>query len=511
MVVSATPGEALLTSGPRPASTTSWRHASLKETKMTASAKSDFGVIGLAVMGRNLALNINDHGFSVAAWNLEQPMTDKFIADNQGRTLAGTRSLAELVGALEKPRRILMMIMAGKPVDSVLEQLKPLLEAGDIVIDGGNTHFAATRRREEDLRKLGINFVGMGVSGGEEGARRGPSLMPGGTTAAWERLRPVLESMAAKTDSGPCVTHVGPDGAGHFVKMVHNGIEYGDMQLIAEAYDILSRGLGMSAPEIGAVFAQWNEGPLASFLVELTAKVLMVKDADTGQPLVDLVQDKAGQKGTGKWTAELSLDLGVPIPTITAAVDGRVLSNMKDQRVAAGKRIRAALGPAPSVQGADKTAHIAAVHDALLAAKICSYAQGLQLIRAGSDKYEWGISLKETARIWKGGCIIRARLLDNIMRAYERTPDLKNLLLDAEFEGRMFAVQPAWRRALALAQGLGIPTPAFAASLSYFDSYRTARLPQNLTQAQRDAFGAHTYERTDKPELGFVHSDWLKA
>jgi 6-phosphogluconate dehydrogenase len=475
---------------------------------MSTQGKSEFGVIGLAVMGRNLALNINDNGFSVAAWNLEQPMTDKFIAENQGRTLTGTKSLVELVGALEKPRRILMMIMAGKPVDSVLEQLKPILEKGDIVIDGGNTHFQETRRREADLSKLGINFVGMGVSGGEEGARRGPSLMAGGTTEAWERLKPVLESMAAKTDSGPCVTHVGPDGAGHFVKMVHNGIEYGDMQLIAEAYDVLSRGLGMTAPEIGEVFAKWNEGPLASFLVELTAKVLMVKDAETGKPLVDLVQDKAGQKGTGKWTAELSLDLGIPIPTITAAIDGRVLSSMKDQRVAASKRIRGVTGAAPAAS--DKAALISAVHDALLAAKICSYAQGMQLIRAGSETYKWDISLKEIARIWKGGCIIRARLLDNIMRAYERAPDLSNLLLDEDFEGRMFAAQPNWRRALGVAQSLGIPTPSFSASLAYFDSYRTARLPQNVTQAQRDAFGAHTYERTDKPGQGFVHSEWLK-
>jgi 6-phosphogluconate dehydrogenase len=401
-----------------------------------------------------------------------------------------------------------MMIMAGKPVDSVLEQLKPLLDKGDIVIDGGNTHFAETRRREADLAKLGINFVGMGVSGGEEGARHGPSLMPGGTVEAWERLKPVLESMAAKTDSGPCVTHVGPDGAGHFVKMVHNGIEYGDMQLIAEAYDLMSRGLGMSAPEIGEVFAKWNEGPLASFLVELSAKVLVVKDEETGKPLVDLVQDKAGQKGTGKWTAELSLDLGIPIPTITAAIDGRVLSSMKDQRVAAQKRIRGVTGAAPAAS--DKPGLLAAVHDALLASKICSYAQGLQLIRAGSDKYSWGVSLKETARIWKGGCIIRARLLDNIMRAYERAPELKNLLLDEEFEGRMYGAQPNWRRALGVAQTLGIPTPSFSASLAYFDSYRTARLPQNLTQAQRDAFGAHTYERTDHPERGFVHTEWLK-
>ena len=475
---------------------------------MSTQGKSEFGVIGLAVMGRNLALNINDHGFSVAAWNLEQPMTDKFIAENQGRTLTPTKSLAELVGSLERPRRLLMMIMAGKPVDSVLEQLKPLLEKGDIVIDGGNTHFQETRRREADLSKLGINFVGMGVSGGEEGARRGPSLMPGGTVEAWERLKPVLESISAKTDSGPCVTHVGPDGAGHFVKMVHNGIEYGDMQLIAEAYDLMSRGLGMSAPEIGEVFAKWNEGALASFLVELTAKVLVVMDQETGQPLVDLVQDKAGQKGTGKWTAELSLDLGIPIPTITAAIDGRVLSSMKDQRVAAQKRIRGVTGAAPAAS--EKPAMLAAIHDALLASKICSYAQGMQLIRAGSDTYKWNVSLKETARIWKGGCIIRARLLDNIMRAYERAPDLKNLLLDEDFEGRMFGAQANWRKALGVAQTLGIPTPSFSASLAYFDSYRTARLPQNVTQAQRDAFGAHTYERTDKPDKGFVHSEWLK-
>jgi 6-phosphogluconate dehydrogenase len=476
---------------------------------MSTQGKSEFGVIGLAVMGRNLALNINDHGFSVAAWNLEQPMTDKFIAENQGRTLTGTKSLVELVGALERPRRILMMIMAGKPVDSVLEQLKPILDKGDIVIDGGNTHFAETRRREADLAKLGINFVGMGVSGGEEGARHGPALMPGGTVEAWERLKPVLESMAAKTESGPCVTHCGPDGAGHFVKMVHNGIEYGDMQLIAEAYDVLSRGAGMTAPEIGEVFGKWNEGPLASFLVELTAKVLMVKDQETGKPLVDLVQDKAGQKGTGKWTAELSLDLGIPIPTITAAIDGRVLSSMKDQRVAAEKRIRGVVAAKPAAS--EKAGLVSAVHDALLAAKICSYAQGMQLIQAGSAKYTWGISMKETARIWKGGCIIRARLLDNIMKAYERAPDLKNLLLDEDFEGRMHGAQANWRKALGTAQNLGIPTPSFSASLAYFDSYRTARLPQNVTQAQRDAFGAHTYERTDKPELGFVHSEWLKA
>ena len=473
------------------------------------SAKADFGMIGLAVMGRNLALNIQDHGFSVAVWNLETPVMEAFVAENAGKRFVGTKTLAEFVAALEKPRRIMMMIKAGKPVDAVLEQLKPLLESGDIVIDGGNTHFQETRRREEDLRKLGISFVGMGVSGGEEGARRGPSLMPGGSEAAWKRLQPVLEGIAAKTDSGPCVTHVGPDGAGHFVKMVHNGIEYGDMQLIAEAYDVMSRALGMSAPEIGTVFDHWNEGPLASFLIELTGKVLKVKDSETGKPLVDVVLDKAGQKGTGKWTAEIALDLGISIPTITAAIDARVLSSIKEQRVAASRKIR---GVSPPPAGADdKQALVAAVHDALLCAKICSYAQGLQLIEAGSKQYQWNINLKEIARIWKGGCIIRAKLLDDIMRAYERTSSLANLLMEDQFEDRVFAAQPAWRRAVALAQGFGIPVPAFSASLAYFDSYRTARLPQNVTQAQRDAFGAHTYERLDKPGAPAVHTEWLKG
>ncbi len=474
---------------------------------MSETKKANIGMVGLAVMGRNLALNIADHGFRVGVWNLEQPVTDKFVADNGSERFVGTKSLAELVSVLERPRRLWVMIKAGKPVDEVLEQLKPLLEPGDVVIDGGNTHFEETRRREADLKTRGIRFVGMGVSGGEEGARRGPSLMPGGDAEAWKSLQPILESMAAKTDSGPCVTHIGPDGAGHFVKMVHNGIEYGDMQLIAEAYDLLARGAGLSSPEIGAIFTKWNEGPLSSFLIELTGKVLQVIDKETGKPLVDLVQDKAGQKGTGKWTAELALDLGVPIPTIGAALDGRGLSSLKDDRVKASQIIRGVV----TAPGADRKDLIEAVHDALLASKICSYAQGLHLIRAGSDKYNWNISLKETARIWKGGCIIRARLLDNIMRALEKTPGLPNLLVAEEFEQRLHDAQPGWRRSIVAAVALGIPVPAMSASLAYFDSYRTARLPQNVTQAQRDAFGAHTYERIDKAELGFVHTAWLSG
>jgi 6-phosphogluconate dehydrogenase len=474
-----------------------------------AQATANFGMIGLAVMGRNLALNVSDHGFRVAVWNLETDVTDKFVAEHAERKFVGAKTLADFVASLERPRRIMMMIKAGAPVDSVLGQLKPLLEPGDIVIDGGNTHFVETRRREEDLRKLGLNFVGMGVSGGEEGARRGPSLMPGGSPEAWQALKPILEAIAAKTDSGPCVTHVGPDGAGHFVKMVHNGIEYGDMQLIAEAYDLMSRGLGMSAPEIGEVFTRWNAGALESFLVELTGKVLKVKDAESGRPLVDLVLDKAGQKGTGKWTAEIALELGVNIPTITAALDGRGLSSLKDERVAAAKRIRGVTGEGGAIAG-DKAKLVDAVEQALLASKFCSYAQGLALIRAGSDKYKWGISLAETARIWKGGCIIRARLLDRIMQVYARTPNLANLLVDEEFEGRTFEAQPGWRKVVSVAAELGIPIPAMSASLAYFDSYRTARLPQNLTQAQRDAFGAHTYERADRPGQPPVHTDWLR-
>jgi 6-phosphogluconate dehydrogenase len=471
----------------------------------------DFGMIGLAVMGRNLAMNVADHGYSVALWNRDPEVTEQVVAQNPGKKLKKTVKLEEFVESLEKPRRIMMLIKAGAPVDEMLTKLKPLLSPGDIVIDGGNTWYPETQRREKDYKAAGFRFVGMGVSGGEEGARFGPSLMPGGDIEAWNRIQPIFEKIAAKTDSGPCVTHCGPDGAGHFVKMVHNGIEYGDMQLIAEAYDMLSRGVGLSAPEIADVFAKWNEGPLASFLIEITATVLRKKDPETGKPLVDLVQDKAGQKGTGKWTAQVALDLGISIPTIAAAIDGRVMSSFKDERVAASKIIRGQVAEASTVV-TDKKAMIDSIADALMAAKICSYAQGLQLIQATSDQQKWGIQLKEMARIWKGGCIIRAKLLDAIMRAYERAPGgaLKNLLLDKEFEAQVYTSQPGWRRTLAAATQLGIPMPATAASLGYFDSYRTARLPQNLTQGQRDAFGAHTYERIDKPELGFIHTEWLK-
>jgi 6-phosphogluconate dehydrogenase len=468
-------------------------------------SEAQFGVVGLGTMGRNLALNIESRGFAVAVWNLETPWVDAFVREHPGKAFTGTTTFEALVSSLAKPRRILMMIPAGSPVDATIAKLQPLLDAGDVLIDGGNSWFEDTQRREATLRKAGLHFVGCGVSGGEEGARSGPSLMPGGPAEAWELLRDVLEAIAAETEAGPCVTHVGPDGAGHFVKMVHNGIEYGDMQLIAEAWDVLRRGLDLSAAEAGAVFATWNDGPLESFLTELTAQVARVPDPETGDALVDVVLDKAGQKGTGRWTAKLALELGVAIPTIAAAIDARVLSSLKDERVAAAALIE---GPSPSAVFAreQRGPIIEDLHEALYAARVCTYAQGMALIRAGSLKYQWRINLAEIGRIWKGGCIIRARLLDPVRRAFATTPDLVNLLLDPSLGNAVESAQAGWRRTIARAAVAGLPLPATASALAYFDSYRSSRLPQNLTQAQRDAFGAHTYERIDRP--GPLHSDW---
>jgi 6-phosphogluconate dehydrogenase len=467
--------------------------------------QAQFGMIGLAVMGRNLALNIEGHGFPVAVWNYETEWVDSFTGEFQDKQFTGTKTLADFARALERPRRIMMMIKAGAPVDQTLESLKPFLEAGDIVIDGGNSYYKDTQRREESLRGAGLYFIGSGVSGGESGARFGPSLMPGGARAAYENIRAVFEAIAAQTDSGPCVAYVGPDGAGHFVKMVHNGIEYGDMQLIAESYDIMRNALGLGAAELADIFDEWNRGPLASFLIEISAAIFRVRDEETGRPLVDLVLDQAEQKGTGKWTAQDALDMGVPIPTIAAAIDARLMSSMKDERMAASRKIK---GPRARHSRAGKQKLIRAVHDALYASKVCSYAQGLSFIRKASDQHGWGIDLSEIARIWKGGCIIRAQFLDSIMSAFDHRPDLPSLLLDEEFNAWIQAAQPNWRFAVRTAQGLGIPAPAMSASLSYFDSYRTARLPQNLTQAQRDFFGSHTYVRADHPERGHVHTDW---
>jgi len=482
----------------------------------TAPPPADIGVIGLGVMGENLALNVEDHGFRVALWNrTEAKVANVIERGGPNRRWIGARTLEDFAAALGRPRRILLLIKAGAPVDEMLEELAPLLSPDDVVIDGGNSFFADTQRREAAMRARGVRFVGMGVSGGEEGARYGPSLMPGGARSAYDHLEPILVAIAAKTDSGPCVTYVGPDGAGHFVKMVHNGIEYGVMQLIAEAYDLLRRALGLSAAETADRFAEWNRGPMESYLIEITSQVLAVPDPETGHPLVEMVLDRAGQKGTGTWTAQVALDLGVPIPTIAAAIDARVLSSMKAERVHASAQL-----VSPRIASAERAsagAHhvtgetgelVAAVARALAAATSCAYAQGMALLRVASAEHRWHVDLREIARIWKGGCIIRARLLDTIMHAYERDGDLPNLLLDADIRPRMLEMEPEWRRTVQMAVAHGIPVPAVSASLAYFDAYRTAVLPQNLTQAQRDYFGAHTYQRIDRPDAGFVHTDW---
>ena len=472
-------------------------------------AGAQFGMIGLAVMGRNLALNIEEHGFPVAVWDRVPEVVDQFIEQNKGKKFTGTKALPDFVKAIERPRRIMMMIKAGSPVDEMIEKLMPLLEKGDVVIDGGNSWFKDTQERTKRLEAKGLHFVGSGVSGGEDGARHGPSLMPGGSNESWKAIQPVFEAIAAKSDSGPCVTHVGPDGAGHYVKMVHNGIEYGDMQLIAEAYEMLRKGIGAAANELAQIFDQWNRGPLESCLIEITAHIFRVKDPESGAPLVEKVLDKAGQKGTGKWTAQVALDLAVAIPTIAAAIDARVLSSMKDERVRASKILGG--GQPPTAAKTDRKQFIDDVEQALYASKICSYAQGMALIQSGSVEWKWNIDMREMARIWKAGCIIRAKFLDSIMRAYEEKRDLANLLLAKEFSSRVKQSEGAWRRAVSFAQSNGIPVPAMSSSLAYFDAYRSAELPQNLTQAQRDYFGSHTYQRNDKgPDAEFVHTDWAK-
>jgi 6-phosphogluconate dehydrogenase len=473
---------------------------------MDAAGPADLGVIGLGVMGENLALNVTDHGFSVALWNRTEAKVESVLQrGGPNRQWIGTRTLEEFVAALCRPRRILMIIKAGAPVDEMLEELVPLLSPEDVVIDGGNSWFVDTQRREATLREHGIRFIGMGVSGGEQGARYGPSLMPGGARSAYDYLSPILEAIAAKTETGPCVTYVGPDGSGHFVKMIHNGIEYGNMQLIAETYDFLRRAVGLSTAEAADQFAEWNQGPMASYLIEIASQVLAVADPETGNPLVEMILDKAGQKGTGKWTVQVALDLGVPIPTIAAAVDARVLSSMKAERVTAAALLTSVTKPRNRGDSPDL---LMRVRDALAAATICSYAQGMALLRIASAEHRWGVDLREIARIWTGGCIIRARLLEPIMLAFEHAPDLTNLLIDANIAARVLDVEVGWRRTIEMATAQGIPMPAMSASLAYFDSYRTAVLPQNLTQAQRDYFGAHTYQRVDQADAGFVHTDW---
>jgi 6-phosphogluconate dehydrogenase len=468
------------------------------------SAQSDIGLIGLAVMGQNLVLNMESRGFSVAVYNRTVERTQEFMEQQAcGKNVSAGYTIEEFVGLLKRPRAIMLMVKSGRPVDAVIEQLVPHLEPGDLIIDGGNSYFKDTERRTGTLEEKGIRYIGTGISGGEYGARFGPSIMPGGQPAAYERVQPILEAIAARVNGEPCVTYIGPRGSGHYVKMVHNGIEYGDMQLIAESYDVLHRGGGLLAAELHQVFDEWNRGELESYLIEITADIFAKMDDETGKPVVDVILDEAKQKGTGKWTSQDALDLGAATPTINAAVESRIISSFKEERVVASKVLS---GP-PFVYDGDRGALVRDVRQALIAAKICSYAQGMALLRAASHEYDYGLDLAAIARIWRGGCIIRAGFLNDVSAAYERQPDLPNLLLDPYFNEAVESRQGALRRTIQTAVGLGIPCLAFSASLAYYDAYRTARLPANLTQAQRDYFGAHTYRRVDKE--GIFHTDWM--
>lgn len=474
-------------------------------------SKSDFGLIGLAVMGQNLVLNVESRGFQVSVYNRTTSTMEDFVAQHPDKKLVGTKTLEEFVDSLESPRKIMFLVQstAGADpsdrdaVDAVIEQLTPLLDKGDLVIDGGNTFFIHTERRSKELEAKGLLYIGTGVSGGEEGARKGPAIMPGGQAESWEIIQPVFESIAAKVDDVPCVTHIGKGGAGHYVKMVHNGIEYGDMQLICEAYQIFKTA-GFTTDEMADIFEEWNQGDLESYLIQITSKIFTIKDEETGQPIVELIMDKAGQKGTGRWTVMNSAENAVVISTINAAVEARILSSLKDQRVPASKEFE---GPTPNITMA-KEELVKKVHDALYASKIISYAQGMDLIKRVGIAHEWDLDLGGIARIWRGGCIIRARFLNRITEAYEKAPDLTNLMLDPFFKDILNSNQAAWREIVALGVSNGIPMPAFSASLGYYDSYRSEHLPANLLQAQRDFFGAHTYERTDKAEGEWFHTKW---
>ena len=462
------------------------------------------GVVGLGVMGANLARNIESKGFPVAGYDLDAAKMNAFLkGPAKGTAIIGVDAPEKLAAALERPRRILVMVPAGPPVDSVIAHLRPHFEKGDILIDGGNSFFRDTDRRSDELAAEGFHFLGTGVSGGEEGALHGPAIMPGGPREAWDAVAPIFRAIAAKAEDGePCVSYMGPRGAGHYVKMVHNGIEYGDMQLIAEIYDLLHRGAGIPVSELAAVFSEWNRGALRSYLIEITAHVLRRIDAETGRPLVDLIADEAQQKGTGKWMSQNAFDVGAPIPTVNAAVEARILSSLKSERVAASRLLA---GPSRTFSG-DRRQLIDAAGQALYASKITSYAQGLALLRIASTEYGYDINPGEVAKIWRAGCIIRADLLGDIREAFRRTAGLVNLLLDDAFRTAMAERQDGWRLVVRNAIDLGIPVPAVSASLAYYDAYRSARLPANLTQAQRDFFGAHTYRRIDRE--GVFHTDW---
>ncbi len=464
--------------------------------------KASIGVIGLGVMGYMLALNMERNGFRVAGYDLDAGKVQKFTKDTRGKNAVACTTLEDFLSSLELPRRILMMVPAGKPVDAVIASLQQHLSPGDLIIDGGNSHFTDTERRSKELETAGINYMGVGVSGGEQGALWGPSIMPGGQPEAWELVKPVFEAIAARVDGEPCVAYMGPRGAGHYVKMVHNGIEYGDMQLIAEAYDVLHRGLGLSNEQLSAVFSEWNQGELESYLVEITTDIFSKIDDLTGKAIVDVILDEAQQKGTGKWTSQNALDLGVPIPTINAAVESRILSAYRDERLKAAKVLT---GPTAVITG-DQHELVNCVRDALYAAKICSYAQGFSLFQIASREYGYNLDLSAVARIWRGGCIIRARFLNDVSAAFKRDPGLPNLMIDPGFAQVMNERECALRRVVSLAVQNGIPILAFGSAIAYYDAYRSQRLPANLTQAQRDYFGAHTYRRIDRE--GIFHTDW---
>jgi 6-phosphogluconate dehydrogenase len=468
--------------------------------------KQQIGVIGLAVMGKNLALNIESRGYSVSVYNRSADKTELFLQnEGKGKHFKGTYSIQEFVHSLEKPRKVLLMVKAGGPTDATIESLKPFLEKGDILIDGGNTYFEDTVRRNQELSRLGINFVGTGVSGGEEGALKGPSIMPGGQQEAYELVRPILEAISAKVNGDACCTYIGPDGAGHYVKMVHNGIEYGDMQLISEAYFILKNVLGLRAEELHQVFSDWNKGELDSYLIEITADIFTKVDEATGKPLVDVILDKAGQKGTGKWTSGNALDLGIPLSIITESVFARFMSAMKDERVKASKILK---GPTVAAFGGNREELVEAVRQALYMSKVCSYAQGFAQMKAASEEYAWDLRLGDIAMIFRGGCIIRAQFLQKIKDAFDREADLANLLLDPYFKHIAESYQSSLRKVVSLAIEHGIPVPSFSSAIAYYDSYRIEVLPANLIQAQRDYFGAHTYERIDKE--GVFHTEWME-
>jgi 6-phosphogluconate dehydrogenase len=468
--------------------------------------KCDIGIIGLAVMGENLILNMESKGFTVACYNRTVSKVDDFVKGRgAGKKIVGTHSIEEFVAALARPRKAMLMVKAGQPVDDFIELLLPHLEPGDIVIDGGNSFFGDTIRRTRYLEDKELLFIGTGVSGGEEGALHGPSIMPGGSPAAWPHVKPILQAIAAKVADGtPCCDWVGRDGAGHYVKMVHNGIEYGDMQMIAESYFLMKHLLGLTPAEMHRVFKTWNEGELDSYLIEITGDIMAYRDEETGQPLEEIILDTAGQKGTGKWASQSALDMGAPAPTVAEAVFARFMSALKEERVAAS---RVLAGPAPGFDG-DRKAFIDDIRQALYASKICSYAQGFQLMKMAAAEHGWELDYGGLALLWREGCIIRAQFLERIKEAFDATPDLANLLLAPYFRAAIDRSQTAWRRVVAAAVTHGLPVPAFSSALAYYDGYRSARLPANLLQAQRDYFGAHTYERVDKPRGQFFHTDW---